>query len=205
MLGIIGKYIGMTSIFKNEKFFPCSIIQAGPCYITHIKTLVKDGYLSTQLSFDNKKNTNKPLYGHFKNSGIHPKKKICEFKGIPTKEYKLGDVIDVNIFNEGEFVDVTGISKGKGFQGVIKRYKFSGVGQNTHGQHNRSRAPGSIGAGSDPSRVFKGTRMGGRMGGNKITIKNLELLKINLDKNLLIIKGSVPGPKNSYLIIKRWK
>lgn len=203
MLGIIGKYIGMTNIFKNEKFFACSIIKAGPCYITQIKTIETDGYLSTQLSFDDKKNINKPLYGHFKNSGISPKRKIFEIKGATINKYKLGDLITVKIFTEGELINITGISKGKGFQGVVKRYKFSGVGQNTHGQHNRSRAPGSIGAGSDPSRVFKGTRMGGRMGGNKVTIKNLELLKINLEKNLLIIKGSVPGPKNSYLIIKR--
>lgn len=205
MLGIIGKFIGMTSIFKNEKIFACSIIKAGPCPITQIKTIEKDGYLSLQMAFDEKRNVNKPLLGHFKKSNISPKKKIIEFKGNFSQQTKLGDLITVKIFTEGEFVDVTGFSKGKGFQGVIKKYGFSGVGQSTHGQHNRSRAPGSIGAGSDPSRVFKGTRMAGRMGGNKVTIKNLELLKINLENNLLIIKGSVPGPKNSYLIIKRWK
>lgn len=208
MSGIIGKYIGMTSFFDKEgKNIPCSVIEAGPCAVIQIKTIKKDGYASVQLGFDEKKkkNTTKPLQGHFKKSKISPKKKLVEFYGDFINNIKLGDQIMVNLFNEGEYVDVTGISKGKGFQGVVKRHKFSGVGEKTHGQHNRLRAPGSIGAGSDPSRVFKGTRMAGRMGNSQVTIKNLKVLKIDLEKNILIIKGAVPGYKNSYLIIKRWK
>lgn len=205
---IIGKYIGMTSLFKNEKIIPCSIIQAGPCSILQIKTKKKDGYSSFQLGFGDikDKKLNKPLKGFFKKNGIIPQKKIFEFpEKFINDNIITGNIITVEVFKEGEFVNITGLSKGKGFQGVIKRYKFAGVGQTTHGQHNRLRAPGSIGAGSDPSRVFKGTRMAGRMGNTKITIKNLEILKINIDKKLLIIKGSVPGSLNSYLIIKKNK
>ncbi|XCI75692.1 MAG: 50S ribosomal protein L3 [Flavobacteriales bacterium] len=209
MSGIIGKYIGMISLFdENGKNTPCSVIEAGPCAVLQIKTLEKDGYSSVQLGFDEKKekNTSKALQGHFKKAGASPKKKLVEFYGDFINDLKTGDQVKVDdLFNEGEFVDITGLSKGKGFQGVVKRHGFSGVGESTHGQHNRLRAPGSIGAGSDPSRVFKGTRMAGRMGGTNITIQNLRVLKVDLEKNLLIIKGSVPGPKNSYLIIRRWK
>ncbi|WGH27320.1 MAG: 50S ribosomal protein L3 [Candidatus Bostrichicola ureolyticus] len=205
MQGIIGKYIGMINLYQNGISIPCSIIKAGPCTVTQIKTIDKDGYCAIQLGFEYKKKINKPLKGHFKN--ILPNKKIVEFKG-DFPNLKLGDNIKVNIFNENELINITGISKGKGFQGVIKRHRFSGVGESTHGQHNRLRAPGSIGAGSDPSRVFKGTLMAGRTGNNRITIKNINLIKIDIEKDLLIVKGSVPGYKNSYLIINKinkWK
>lgn len=206
MSGIIGKYIGMTSIFdENGINIPCSIIEAGPCPVIQIKTIEIDGYSSVQLGFDNKKNINNPLKGHFNKANVLPKKKLIEFKGEFIKNLKIGDLVTVDIFNEGEYVDVTALSKGKGFQGVVKRHGFSGVGQRTHGQHNRLRAPGSIGAGSDPSRVFKGTRMAGKMGNNNVTIKNLKVLKINIEKNFLIIKGSIPGSEKTYLTIKRWK
>lgn len=206
MSGIIGKYIGMTSIFdENGINIPCSIIEAGPCPVIQIKTIEIDGYSSVQLGFDNKKNINNPLKGHFNKANVLPKKKIIEFKGGFIKNLKIGDLVTVDIFNEGEYVDVTALSKGKGFQGVVKRHGFSGVGQRTHGQHNRLRAPGSIGAGSDPSRVFKGTRMAGKMGNNNVTIKNLKVLKINIEKNFLIIKGAIPGSGKTYLTIKRWK
>ncbi|XOD69111.1 MAG: 50S ribosomal protein L3 [Flavobacteriales bacterium AspAUS03] len=208
MSGIIGKYTGMISLFdENGKNIPCSVVEAGPCVVLQIKILEKDGYSSVQLGFDAKKekNTSKALQGHFKKAGTSPKKKLVEFYGDFIDDLKTGDQVKVDLFNEGEFVDITGVTKGKGFQGVVKRHGFSGVGESTHGQHNRLRAPGSIGAGSDPSRVFKGTSMAGRMGGGNITIQNLRVLKVDLEKNLLIIKGSVPGPKNSYLIIRRWK
>ncbi|ADM90037.1 50S ribosomal protein L3 [Candidatus Karelsulcia muelleri CARI] len=202
--GIIGKNIGMTSIFDESGCnIPCTIIEAGPCIVLQIKTKEKDGYDSCQLGFDEKKinNTNKPLLGFFKKIKSTPKKKIFEF--YIKKKIKSGDLIKLNIFNENEYVNITGISKGKGFQGVVKRHGFSGVGEKSHGQHNRSRAPGSIGAGSDPSRVFKGTKMAGRLGNKKVTIKKIKILKIDLIKNLLIVKGSVPGHKNSYLIIRK--
>ncbi|XOD67959.1 MAG: 50S ribosomal protein L3 [Flavobacteriales bacterium Tduv] len=208
MSGIIGKYIGMTSLFdESGKNIPCSVIEAGPCAVLQIKTLENDGYSSVQLGFDEKKEkkTTKALQGHFKKAGVSPKKKLVEFYGDFINGLKLGDQITVNLFNEGEFVDITGISKGKGFQGVVKRHGFSGVGQSTHGQHNRLRSPGSIGAGSDPSRVFKGTRMAGKMGNVQVIIQNLRVLKVDSEKNLLVVKGAVPGPKNSYLIIRRWK
>lgn len=206
MSGIIGKYIGMTSIFdKNGINIPCSIIEAGPCPVVQIKTFKIDGYSSVQLGFDDKKNINNPLKGHFNKVNIIPKKKLFEFKGDFIKKLKIGDLITVDIFREGEYVDITSLSKGKGFQGVVKRHNFSGVGQSSHGQHNRLRAPGSIGAGSDPSRVFKGTRMAGKMGNKNVTIKNLKILKINIEKHFLIIKGSIPGSKKTYLTIKRWK
>ncbi|WP_110493540.1 50S ribosomal protein L3 [Candidatus Karelsulcia muelleri] len=204
MLGIIGKKIGMTSFFDEKGLkVPCTIIVAGPCFVLQKKTLKKDGYNSYQIGFEEKKikKTNKSLLGHFKKFKSTPKKKIVEFS--LKKELKSGDIIKVDIFNENELVDITGFSKGKGFQGVIKRHGFSGVGEKSHGQHNRYRAPGSIGAGSDPSRVFKGTRMAGRMGNKKVTIKKLKILKIDLFQNLLIIKGSVPGTKNSFLKIKK--
>lgn len=206
MSGIIGKKIAMTSLFDEEgKNIPCTIIQAGPCIVTQVRTEEVDGYSAVQVGFDDKKekNVGKALKGHFKKAGTTPKYKLVEFKGEFTNEVSLGDEIKVDIFIEGEYVDVTGTSKGKGFQGVVKRHGFGGVGQASHGQHNRLRAPGSIGAGSDPSRVFKGMRMAGRMGGKQVTVQNLQVLKVDEEKNLLIVKGAVPGPKNSYVIVKR--
>lgn len=207
MSGIIGRNIGMTSLFDEDgKNIPCTVIEAGPCEITQIKTIQKDGYRSVQMGFDKRKekNTPQPLLGHFKKAGVQPMKKLVEFPGEFSSDLKMGHKITVDLFSEGELVDVTSVSKGKGFQGVVKRHGFSGVGESTHGQHNRLRAPGSIGAGSTPSRVFKGTRMAGRMGGKQKTIQNLKVLKVDSQMNLLILKGSVPGPINSYLIIKRW-
>lgn len=208
MSGIIGKKIAMTSLFdENGKNIPCTIIQAGPCVVTQVRTEEKDGYKSVQLGFDDakEKNTSAALKGHFKKAGTTPKKKLVEFYGDFVDELELGQEVTVDLFTEGEYVDVTGVSKGKGFQGVVKRHGFGGVGQTTHGQHNRLRAPGSIGAGSDPSRVFKGMRMAGRMGGKNVTVQNLNVLKVDKEQNLLIVKGAIPGPKNSYVIIRRWK
>ena len=205
MSGLIGKKIGMTSIFdENGKNLPCTVIQAGPCVVTQVRTQDSDGYDALQLGFDDKsaKNSNKAAEGHFKKANTSTKRKLVEFKGFES-EHKLGDTIGVDLFAEGEFVDITGTSKGKGFQGVVKRHGFSGVGQATHGQHNRLRAPGSIGAASYPARVFKGMRMAGRMGGDQVTVANLEVLKVIKDKNLLVVKGSVPGPKNSLLTIEK--
>ena len=204
MAGIIGKKIGMTSVYSAEgKNLPCTIIEAGPCVVTQIKTQEKDGYESVQLGFEDKKekNTPKSMQGHFSKAKTTPKRKIVEFKGL--NEVNLGDSVTVDQFQEGEFVDVVGTSKGKGFQGVVKRHNFGGVGQATHGQHNRMRAPGSIGAASYPARVFKGMKMGGRMGGDRVKSINLEVLKIVPEKNLLIVKGSVPGSKGSYLIVEK--
>lgn len=204
MAGIIGKKIGMTSVYSAEgKNLPCTIIEAGPCVVTQIKTQEKDGYESVQLGFEDKKekNTPKAMLGHFSKAKTTPKRKIVEFKGLT--EVNLGDSVTVDQFQEGEFVDVVGTSKGKGFQGVVKRHNFGGVGQSTHGQHNRMRAPGSIGAASYPARVFKGMKMGGRMGGDRVKSINLEVLKIVPEKNLLIVKGSVPGSKGSYLIVEK--
>ncbi len=205
MQGIIGKKVGMTSIFSVEgKNLPCTVIEAGPCVVTQLRTIEKDGYEAVQLAFDEKKEkrTTKAMKGHFAKANTTPKKKLVEFKEFG-KEVALGDVIDVNIFIEGEFCDVSGISKGKGFQGVVKRHGFAGVNDKTHGQHNRLRAPGSLGACSTPSRVFKGMRMGGRMGGESIKVTSLRVLKVIPESNLLIVKGSVPGAKGSYLIIER--
>ena len=204
MAGIIGKKIGMTSVYSAEgKNLPCTIIEAGPCVVTQIKTQEKDGYESVQLGFEDKKekNTPKAMLGHFSKAKTTPKRKIVEFKDL--NEVNLGDSVTVDQFQEGEFVDVVGTSKGKGFQGVVKRHNFGGVGQATHGQHNRMRAPGSIGAASYPARVFKGMKMGGRMGGDRVKSINLEVLKIVPEKNLLIVKGSVPGSKGSYLIVEK--
>ncbi|UJH66558.1 50S ribosomal protein L3 [Allomuricauda sp. SCSIO 65647] len=207
MSGLIGRKIGMTSIFdENGKNIPCTVIEAGPCVVTQVRTEEVDGYMALQLGFDDKaeKRTSKAEVGHFKKAGTSPKKKVVEFQGFEG-EYKLGDTLGVDLFVEGEFVDVVGTSKGKGFQGVVKRHGFGGVGQATHGQHNRLRAPGSIGAGSDPSRVFKGMRMAGRMGNERVTVQNLRVLKIVPEKNILVVKGCVPGHKNAYVTIQRWQ
>ena len=205
MQGIIGKKVGMTSIFSVEgKNIPCTVIEAGPCVVTQLKTVEKDGYEAVQLAFDEKKEkrTTKAMKGHFAKAGTTPKKYLAEFKDFG-KEVTLGEVVDVNIFIEGEYCDVSGTSKGKGFQGVVKRHGFGGVNDKTHGQHNRLRAPGSLGACSTPSRVFKGMRMGGRMGGDSVKVISLRVLKVIPESNLLIVKGSVPGAKGSYLIIER--
>tara|TARA_B100000003_G_scaffold131610_1_gene118108 strand:- start:693 stop:1325 length:633 start_codon:yes stop_codon:yes gene_type:complete len=208
MSGIIGKKLGMTSIFDSSgRSIGCTVIQAGPCFVTQIKDRDKDGYRAIQLSFDDlkAKKISKSLKGHFASSNVPPKKKVVEFRNF-RKEFdskvKLGMEINIDdVFNENEFLDVTSISKGKGFQGVVKRHNFGGVGQNTHGQHNRNRAPGSIGAGSTPSRVFKGMRMAGRTGGEKVTMQNLKILKIDQKDNLIYVGGSVPGSKDSYVVL----
>lgn len=205
MSGLVGKKIGMTSLFDDKgKNVPCTIIEAGPCTVTQIKNNTKDGYESLQLSFEEKKIklTNKSLTGHFEKAKTTPKKKSMEFKGFG-QDFNLGDVINVDLFQEGEFVDISSISKGKGFQGVVKRHGFSGVGQATHGQHNRLRAPGSIGAASYPARVFKGMKMAGRMGAEKVKVMNLRVLKVMPEKNILLVKGAVPGHNNSYLLIQK--
>lgn len=204
MSGLIGRKIGMTSIFdENGKNIPCTVIEAGPCVVTQVRTLEVDGYEALQLGFDDKaeKRANKAEVGHAKKAGVSPKKKVVEFQF--EGDYKLGDTITVEEFVEGEYVDVTGTSKGKGFQGVVKRHGFAGVGQSTHGQHNRLRAPGSIGAASYPARVFKGIRMAGQMGSEKVTVDNLQVLKVVPEKNLLVVKGCVPGHKNAYVIIRK--
>lgn len=203
MSGLIGRKIGMTSIFdENGKNIPCTVIEAGPCVVTQVRTLEVDGYEALQLGFDDKKTVNKAAEGHAKKAGTVAKRKVVEFQGFD-EEYKLGDLITVEQFREGEFVDVSGVSKGKGFQGVVKRHGFAGVGQATHGQHNRLRAPGSIGAASYPARVFKGMRMAGRMGGDNVKVENLRVLKIVPEKNLIVIKGCVPGHKNAYVTIQK--
>ena len=205
MSGLIGKKIGMTSIFDdNGKNVPCTVIQAGPCVVTQVRTEDKDGYEAVQLGFDDKteKSANKAERGHAKKAGTSVKKKVVEFQGFEA-EYKLGDTITVAHFEEGEFVDISGTSKGKGFQGVVKRHGFAGVGQATHGQHNRLRAPGSIGAASYPARVFKGMKMAGRMGTDTVKVQNLRVLKVVEDQNLLVVKGCVPGHKNAYVKIEK--
>ncbi|MBZ9629365.1 50S ribosomal protein L3 [Salegentibacter sp. LM13S] len=203
MSGLIGKKIGMTSIFdENGKNVPCTVIEAGPCVVTQVRTTEVDGYEALQVGFDDKKTANKAAEGHAKKAGSVAKRKVVEFKGFEA-DYKLGDAITVEHFSEGEFVDIAGASKGKGFQGVVKRHNFGGVGQATHGQHNRLRAPGSIGAASYPARVFKGMKMAGRMGGERVKVENLRVLKVVADKNLLVVKGCVPGHKNSYVIISK--
>ena len=195
----------MTSVFSaDEKNVPCTVIEVGPCVVTQIKTVEVDGYEAVQVGFEDKKekHTNKPEMGHFKKAGVTPKRHLAEFKGFET-EYKLGDVISIDLFAEDDFVDVVGTSKGKGYQGVVKRHGFGGVGQTTHGQHNRLRAPGSIGACSYPARVFKGTRMAGQTGNERVTVQNLQVLKVIPEHNLLMIKGSVPGCKGSIVIIEK--
>ncbi len=205
MSGIIGKKVGMTSIFDAEgKNIPCTVIEAGPCVVTQVKTEEKDGYVSVQLGYDEakEKNTNQPLKGHFAKAKTTPKRKIVEFPQFENA-VNLGDTVTVGIFNEGDFVDVVGTSKGKGFQGVVKRHGFGGVGGQTHGQHNRMRAPGSLGASSYPSRVFKGMRMAGRTGGARVKVQNLQVLKVYPEQNLVVVSGSVPGAKGSYVILDK--
>ena len=208
MSGLIGKKIGMTSVFDaNGKNIPCTVIEAGPCVVTQIRTEEVDGYAAVQLAYDEKKekHTSAPLMGHFKKANTTPKRKLVEFANDFNKELQLGDTITVaDIFAEGEesWVDVTGISKGKGFQGVVKRHGFAGVGGQTHGQHNRLRAPGSLGASSWPSRVFKGMRMAGRTGGDRVKILNLKVIKVIPENNLILVKGSIPGAKGSYVIVE---
>ncbi len=204
MPGLIGKKIGMTSVYSAEgKNIPCTIIEAGPCVVTQVKKVDTDGYEAVQLAFGDKKekSTPKAMQGHFKKAGITPKRKLVEFHGF--EEKNLGDLIAVDLFEEGEWVDVVGTSKGKGFQGVVRRHGFGGVGQATHGQHNRLRAPGSVGACSTPSRVFKGTRMAGRMGSDRVKMQNLQVIKVYADKNLIVIKGSIPGAKGSFVLIEK--
>tara|TARA_B110000003_G_scaffold7602_1_gene7824 strand:+ start:37368 stop:37985 length:618 start_codon:yes stop_codon:yes gene_type:complete len=205
MSGIIGKKVGMTSIYDvNGKNIPCTVIEAGPCVVTQVKTTETDGYNALQLGFGDQKEyrMNKPQMGHFKKSGSTPKKKIVEFRDF-VGEHALGSTVSVDIFQEGEFVDVAGTSKGKGFQGVVKRHGFRGVGDATHGQHNRLRAPGSIGAASYPARVFKGMRMAGQMGNERVKVTNLQVMKVFPEKNILVVKGAIPGAKNSYVIVEK--
>ena len=208
MSGLIGKKIGMTSIYDQDgKNIPCTVIEAGPCVVTQVRNKEKDGYEAVQLAYEDKKEkqTPKAMRGHFAKAKTSPKKIVKEFTRFEAgHQKKFGDTINVDIFIEGEFLDIVGVSKGKGFQGVVKRNGFHGVGETTHGQHNRVRAPGSIGASSYPSRVFKGMRMGGRTGGNRVKMINLQVMKIVPEKNLLLVKGAVPGANNSYVIIERW-
>ena len=206
MPGLLGKKIGMTSVFSADgKNVPCTVIEVGPCVVTQVKTSATDGYDALQLGFEQKKekHTTKPMAGHFAKAGVAPQRHLAEFKGFEG-EHKPGDTITVDaLFNEADFVDIQGTSKGKGYQGVVKRHGFGGVGQSTHGQHNRQRKPGSIGACSYPAKVFKGMRMAGQMGNEKVTVQNLQVLKVMPEHNLLLIKGSVPGSKGSIVIIEK--
>ncbi|MDE5845398.1 MAG: 50S ribosomal protein L3 [Muribaculaceae bacterium] len=205
MPGLLGKKIGMTSVFSADgKNVPCTVIEVGPCVVTQVKTVEKDGYEALQLGFQDQKEKHltKPELGHFKKAGVAPKRHLAEFKGFGA-DYKIGDTISVDLFADTEFVDIVGTSKGKGFQGVVKRHGFGGVGQSTHGQHNRLRAPGSIGACSYPAKVFKGMRMAGQMGNERVTVQNLQVVKIIPEHNILMIKGSVPGSKGSIVIIEK--
>ena len=206
MPGLIGKKIGMTSVFGADgKNIPCTVIEAGPCVVTQIRTVEKDGYAAVQLAYDeiSEKHASKALKGHFEKAGTTPKRKLVEFKADFAQELKLGDVLTVaDIFSDVKFVDVVGTSKGKGFQGVVKRHGFAGVGGQTHGQHNRLRHPGSLGASSWPSRVFKGMRMAGQMGNERVKVFNLEVIKVMPENNLIVVKGSVPGAKGSYVIME---
>ncbi len=204
MPGLIGRKVGMTSVYSAEgKATPCTVIEAGPCVVTQLKTQDRDGYEAVQLGFGEAKEKNTPaaLKGHFKKAKTTAKSKLVEFDGMDG--LNLGDTVNAELFSEGEFVSVSGTSKGKGFQGVVKRHGFGGVGQSTHGQHNRLRAPGSIGAASYPARVFKGMRMAGQMGNKTVTIENLQVLKVLTDKNLIVVKGSIPGAKGSTVIIEK--
>lgn len=204
MAGIIGKKIGMTSIFSADgKNIPCTLIEAGPCVVTQVKTLEKDGYEAVQIGFGERKekHSTKAMMGHFKKAGTSPKRKLVEFPNF--NNAKLGDEITVEAFAEGDFVDVAGTSKGKGFQGVVKRHGFAGVGDATHGQHNRLRAPGSVGAASYPARVFKGMKMAGQTGNKRITAINLEVVKVLAERNIIVVKGSVPGAKGSIVVLEK--
>ena len=210
MLGIIGKKIGMTTLYDPEgRSIPCTVVTGGPCVVTQIKNLEKDGYQAVQLGYDQrkKKNTTKALIGHFNKANTEPQKQLVEFKKFSQelgKEPQLGQTIRAeDIFVEGDYIDVTGTTKGKGFQGVVKRHGFSGVGEQTHGQHNRQRAPGSVGASSFPARVFKGMKMAGRTGGNRVKITNLKIMKIVPQENLLVLSGAIPGSKNAYIILEK--
>jgi large subunit ribosomal protein L3 len=206
MQGLIGKKVGMTSIFdENGKNIPCTVLQAGPCVVTQVKTMERDGYFAVQLGFDDKKekHTTKAEQGHFKKVNTTPKRKLIEFTGFADGQCKEGDVLTADLFSSDSIVDVRGWSKGKGFQGVVKRHGFAGVGGQTHGQHNRGRAPGSLGASSFPSRVLPGMRMAGRTGGNKVMSMDLKVVRLMAEENILIVKGSVPGPKGGYVIITK--
>ena len=206
MPGLIGKKIGMTSVFGADgKNLPCTVIEAGPCVVTQIRTVEKDGYAAVQLAYDeiSEKHASKALKGHFEKAGTTPKRKLVEFKADFAQELKLGDTLSVaDVFGDTKFVDVVGTSKGKGFQGVVKRHGFAGVGGTTHGQHNRLRHPGSLGASSWPSRVFKGMRMAGHTGNERVTVFNLEVIKVMPENNLIVVKGSVPGAKGSYVLVE---
>lgn len=206
MTGILGKKIGMTSIFDEKgESIPCTVIEAGPCYVTQIKTIALDGYDAVQVGFSDKHErlVNKPMTGHFNKAGVTPKKKVHEFKGIDVSKVQLGAEIKVDsIFSKGDIVSIRGTSKGHGFQGVVKRHHFGG-GFRTHGQSDRERAPGSIGSSSYPSRVFKGMKMAGRMGGENVTVKNLRVIQIIPESNLVLVKGSIPGHNNSYIEIHK--
>jgi len=205
MSGLIGKKIGMTSLFDDKgKNIPCTVLEMGPCVVTQVRTTAVDGYEAVQLGFDDKaeKQVTKAAEGHFKKANVSPKNKLVEFQNFE-QELNLGDTVTVDHFAEGDFVDVSGTTKGKGFQGVVKRHGFGGVGQATHGQHNRLRAPGSIGAASYPARVFKGMRMAGQMGNSKVKVLNLKVIKVVPEKNLLVVKGCVPGHKNAYVIVQK--
>jgi large subunit ribosomal protein L3 len=205
MAGIIGKKVGMTSVFSEDrKNIACTLVEVEPNVVTQIKTEETDGYNAIQLGAGGKKekNTSAPLTGHFQKAGTAPKARLVEFDFSGSDvEFNLGDLVHIDIFEEGDFVDIVGTSKGKGFQGVVKRHGFRGVGGRTHGQHNRERAPGSLGPGSTPSRVFKGMRMAGRMGGERVTVQNLRILKVIPEKNLLVVSGAVPGPKGSFVYV----
>ncbi len=195
----------MTSVFSADgKNVPCTVIEVGPCVVTQVKTVDKDGYAAVQIGFEDKKekHTTNPMAGHFKKAGVTPQRHLAEFKGFG-EEVKLGDTLTVDLFSEDDFVDIQGTSKGKGYQGVVKRHGFGGVGQSTHGQHNRLRAPGSVGACSYPAKVFKGMRMAGQMGNEKVTIQNLRVVKVLPEHNVLLIKGSIPGSKGSIVLIEK--
>ncbi|WP_128545606.1 50S ribosomal protein L3 [Larkinella soli] len=206
MSGLIGKKIGMTSLYNADgQALACTVIEAGPCVVTHVKTQETDGYQAVQLGYGEKKEkrTNKPLLGHFKKANTTPKRKLVEFKTFE-QNLDLGQTLGItDVFTEGDFIDIVGTAKGRGFQGVVKRHGFGGVGGQTHGQHNRQRHPGSIGACSFPSRVFKGLRMAGRMGGNRVKVQNLRVLKVMPEQNLIVVSGSIPGSKNSFVILEK--
>ena len=205
MLGILGKKLGMTSIFGPDgKNVACTIVQAGPCHVTQVRSEEVDGYEAVQIAYDEKKekNVGAGLLGHFKKAGVKPSHKVLEIRDYDS-EVQVGDAVDLSFLEEGDYVDVTGKSKGKGFQGVVKRHGFKGVGDRTHGQHNRQRAPGSIGMASTPARVLKGMRMAGRMGNDRVKVKNLEVVKVYSDKNIVLLKGAVPGAKGSYVLIEK--